>query len=144
MRGLFFKVSNHETGQDLVQDTFIKTWSYLVKGGKIETMKAFLYHVLNNLIIDQYRKHKTISLDLLIGKGFEPADSDTKIFADILDGRKAILLIAHLPKKYQKVMRMRFVQDLTLKEMSLATGQSKNTVAVQVHRGLEMLKTLYK
>ena len=53
----FFKLSNHETGEDLVQHTFMKTWIYLVKGGKIEIMKAFLYHILNNLIVDEYRKH---------------------------------------------------------------------------------------
>jgi len=29
-----FKTHNHATGQDLVQDTFIKTWGYLVKGGE--------------------------------------------------------------------------------------------------------------
>jgi RNA polymerase sigma-70 factor (ECF subfamily) len=140
----FFKVSNREISQDLVQDTFIKTWSYLVKGGKIEIMKAFLYHVLNNLIVDQYRKHKTSSLDLLMEKGFEPADNEAKIFSEILDGKKALLLIARLPKKYQKIMRMRYVEDLTLKEMSMITGQSKNTIAVQAFRGLELLKALHK
>ncbi len=141
----FFKVNSRATGQDLVQDTFIKTWSYLVKGGKIEIMKAFLFHVLNNLIVDQYRKHKTTSLDLILEKGFEPApDDDFKRLYNILDGKKALLLIAHLPKKYQKVMRMRYVQDLTLKEMSLVTGQTKNAMAVQAHRGLEILKSLYK
>ena len=69
----FFKVSDRATSQDFVQNTFIKTWSYLLKGGKIDIMKAFLYHVLDNLIVDQYRKHKTSSLDFLIEKGFEPA-----------------------------------------------------------------------
>jgi RNA polymerase sigma-70 factor (ECF subfamily) len=141
----FFKVNNHDIGNDLVQDTFVKTWAYLVKGGKIITMKAFLYHILNNLIVDQYRKHKTTSLDVILEKGFEPGDDDNfKRLYDILDGEKALLLIARLPKKYQKVMRMRYVQDLTLKEMSLATGQSKNAIAVQAHRGLEILKSLYQ
>lgn len=57
----YFKLGNRSQSTDLVQDTFIKTWSYLVKGGKIEVMKAFLYHVLNNLIVDEYRKRKTVS-----------------------------------------------------------------------------------
>ena len=74
----FFKVSNHVVGGDLVQDTYIKAWNYLLKGGKVETMKAFLYHILNNLIIDQYRKHKTSSLDILLEKGFEPSTNDTE------------------------------------------------------------------
>lgn len=140
----FFKTHDHMIGEDLVQDTFLKTWKYLVKGGKIDVMKAFLYHVLNNLIIDEYRKHKTSSLDVLVEKGFEPSTGVPERMFNVLDGKAAQLLIPRLPEKYQKIMRMRYVQDLSLKEMSLITGQSQNAMAVQVHRGLEKLKLLYK
>ena len=140
----FLKTHNRALGEDLVQDTFIKTWSYLVKGGKIDLMKAFLYHVLNNLIIDEYRKHKAVSLDLLLEKGFEPSVGDSERLLDVLDGKSALLLIQRLPITYQKVMRMRYVQDLSIKEISILTGQSKNSIAVQAHRGLEKLKVLYK
>ena len=139
----FFKTHNHAMSDDLVQDTFMKTWSYLVKGGKIDVMKAFLYHILNNLIVDEYRKHKTTSLDVLLEKGFEPRVGHSGRLFDVLDGKAALLLIQRLHEPYQKVMRMRYVQDLSLKEMSLITGQSKNTMAVQVHRGLAKLKLLY-
>ena len=64
----FFKVHNHQLSEDLVQDTYMKTINYLIKGGKIDTMKSFLYHILNCLIIDEYRKRKTVSLDNLLEK----------------------------------------------------------------------------
>ncbi len=140
----FFRVQSRETGEDLVQETFMKTWSYLVRGGKIDLMKAFLYHVLNDLIVDEYRKRKTLSLDVLIEKGFEPRDKSTNSFLNILDGQSALLLIQRLPLKYQKIMRMKYVNELSLAEMSLVTGQSKTTLAVQAHRGMEKLKILYK
>lgn len=139
----FFKTSDHEIGQDLVQDTFAKTWGYLVKGGEINTMKAFLYHILNNLIIDQYRKHKTTSLDTLMEKGFDRSTGDQESLFDFLDGKAAITLIARLQDPYGKIIRMRYVQHLSLGEMALITGQTKNTMSVQVHRGLEKLKVLY-
>ena len=139
----FFKMHNRATSEDLVQDTFMKTWRYLVRGGKIDVMKAFLYHILNDLIVDEYRKHKATSLDVLIEKGFEPSGGDHTRLFDVLDGKGALLLIQRLPVIYQKVMRMRYIQNLSLKEMSLVTGQSKNTIAVQAHRGLEKLKLLY-
>ena len=139
----YFKVHNRATGEDLVQDTFMKTWKYLVNGGKIETMKAFLYHILNNLIVDEYRKRKTSSLDVLVEKGFEPSEDVSEHIFDCIDGEAAILLIQQLPVKYQKVMTMRYGQLLSLREMSVITGQTKNTMAVQAHRGLEKLKSLY-
>ena len=140
----FFKVSDHAIGEDLVQDTFMKTWKYLVKGGEIDTMKAFLYHVLNNLIIDQYRKHKTTSLDTLLEKGFDLSTGDGENLFDALDGKAAIISIQRLPLIYQKVIRMRYVQHLSLEEMALITGQTKNVMSVQVHRGLAKLKILHE
>ena len=106
-------------------------------------MKAFLYHVLNGLIIDEYRKQKATSLDTLIEKGFEPGVDDSEKLLNIFDGKAALLLIGQLPEKYQKVIRMRYVRLLSLKEISLITGESKNTIAVQIHRGLFKLKLLY-
>ncbi len=115
----------------------------MVRGGKIEMMKAFLYHVLNNLIVDEYRKHKITSLDTMMEKGFEPGVDNVNQLFNLLDGKRALSLIQNLPKKYQEVMRMRYVRDLSLKEIALIVGQSKNTVAVQLHRGLAKLKLIY-
>jgi RNA polymerase sigma-70 factor (ECF subfamily) len=140
----FFKMNDQAMSDDLVQETFTKTWAYLARGGKIGLMKAFLYHVLNNLIVDEYRKHKTTSLDILIEKGFDPSTEHSEHLFNSLDGKAALLLIQRLPVAYQKVMRMRHVQDLSLAEMSLITGQSKSTIAVQLHRGLAKLKLLYR
>ena len=36
-----FKLRNHAMGQDLVQDTFIKTWTYLVRGGEDRYNEGF-------------------------------------------------------------------------------------------------------
>ena len=137
-----FKVNNRALGEDLVQDTFLKTWDFLVKGGEITKMKAFLYHVLNNLIIDEYRKKKSSSLDDLLEKGFEPSD-DQENFFNKIDGAKAMILIHKLPKGYQKTMTLRFVEELSIKEIAKLIGKSSNSVAVQIHRGLEKLKKLY-
>jgi len=140
----YFKVHNHEISEDMVQTAFLKSWNYIVKGGKIEIMKAFLYHILNNLIVDEYRKHKTTSLDVLIEKGFEPGTDNTNNIINNLDGKMASFLIDKLPEKYKKVIKMKYMQNLSLKEISLISGQTKNAIAVQLHRGLEKLKLLYK
>lgn len=139
----FFKIHNNTSVEDLVQNTFIKTWSYLVRKGKIELMKPFLYHILNQLIIDEYRKKKTTSLDSMIEKGFEPGVDQTEDILKMSDSKRVLNLIQNLPPKYRKVLRMKYSQNLSLKEISSITGQSRNTIAVQAHRGLAKLKKLY-
>lgn len=139
----YFKLSNHAVSEDLVQETFMKAWVYLVKGGKVHIMKAFLYHILNNLIIDEYRKRKTFSLDSLLEKGFELEGPELEIVPDKIGEKNILLLVAKLPEKYRNIINMRYIQDLSLEEISETTGQSKKTVAVQIFRGIEKLKILY-
>ncbi|MEY2665120.1 MAG: hypothetical protein RLZZ480_225 [Candidatus Parcubacteria bacterium] len=143
LRRALYKTSDIETSQDLVQTTFLKTLSYLQRGGKVDLMRGFLNHILNDLIIDEYRKNKATSLDALLKKGFEPSADDSKRMIDILDGKSAALAITGLSRKYEQVIRLRYLKGLSLKEIAEITEQSENTVAVQSHRGLIMLKKLY-
>ena len=140
---VIFKTNNFSLSEDLVQQTFLITWKYLVKNGKIELMRSFLYHILNNLIVDEYRKTKTVSLDKLLEKGFDKSTSEHVSLPNVLDGKTAFILIKKLPLKFQRVMNMRYVRELKLKEISKITGYSKNYVAVLSHRGLKKLRSLY-
>ncbi|MES2315349.1 MAG: sigma-70 family RNA polymerase sigma factor [Patescibacteria group bacterium] len=139
----FQKVNNYATSADLVQDTFLKAWGYILKGEKIYSMKSFLYRVLNNLIVDHYRKHKTISLEALIEEGHEPSEGGLNVTLNAIEAKAIFPLIELLPSKYQKVMRMWYFDDMSIKEMSMRTKESKNNISVQVHRGLEKLRHLY-
>lgn len=142
MRHARSMVNDYETSEDLVQDAFLKAWLYLARQGKINTMRAFLHHILNNLIVDGYRKHKTSSLDRLLERGYEPSGDDTDRLVDVLDGRRAFKLIDRLPATYRDVLRMKYERSLSYKEISRITGREQNTIAVQVHRGLEKLKAM--
>jgi RNA polymerase sigma factor (sigma-70 family) len=140
----FFKVSNHELADDLVQNTFLKTWEYLVKNGDIDSMRAFLFHILNDLIIDEYRKKKSVSLDKIMEGGFEIAIDDSDTLIDTIDGKTVMLLIPLLTERHAEVVSMKYIEDMTLKEIASATHQSRATVAVQIHRGMEKLAILFR
>jgi len=109
-----FKINDLEASKDLVQDTFIKAWRYLARGGKVDFMKPFLYHILNQLIIDEYRKKKkTTSLDALIEVGDEPGIDYAEQIISECDGKAAQRLVEHLPNKYKRVIHMRYKEDLS-------------------------------
>jgi RNA polymerase sigma-70 factor (ECF subfamily) len=98
---------------------------------------------LNDLIIDEYRKNKPTSLNAMMDNGFDFGFNDFDKQIDKLDGKKAMEMIKKLPVKYRKILKMKYVEDLSLSEMSEITGQTKNTLAVQIHRGIEKLKVEY-
>src|SRR3989344_4678170 len=51
----FFRVRRREDAEDIASQTFLKTWEYLAKGNSLDNMRAFLYRVAHNLIIDHYK-----------------------------------------------------------------------------------------
>lgn len=140
----FFKVSDQDLADDLVQTTFLKTWEYLQKHEDIEHIRGFLFHVLNRLIIDEYRKKKTTSLDLLLEGGLQIEIDESEKLMNQIDGRTAMLLIPLLDEKYEKVLKLSFEEERTIAEIAEATKQPNNTVVVQIHRGLKKLAILYR
>lgn len=142
MRHARAMLGSRELSEDVVQDVFVKMWVYLMRGGKISRTGAFLHRVLNNSIVDLYRKHKTVSLDALLEQGHEPGIDESERLINVLDGTKAFSLIDQLPDTYQHILRMKYARGLSYQEIVHLTRQSKNAIAVQAHRGLEKLRLL--
>ncbi|MHB8871395.1 MAG: RNA polymerase sigma factor [Candidatus Doudnabacteria bacterium] len=138
-RHCFFRVSNREVAKDLTQETFVRTWQALEKGKEIENIKAFLYKVATNLIIDYYRKHKEVSLDSLQEKGVDFVKEGRQA-PDFMDLQVVLKEVHSLPEKYRQVLMMRYLEDLSVIEIADVIGASENTVSVQIHRGIQMLK----
>lgn len=135
-----FKVSDREKAIDLTQDVFIKVWMYLLQGNQVENMKALLYKVARNLIIDEYRKKKFDSLDVMSDAGFEPVDHGQLDTISIVEAGLLVDRIKELPDAYSEVVFMRYVDDLSVKEIAEALGEHENNVSVRIHRGLHKLK----
>ncbi len=142
-RYCYLRISDREKARDIMQETFIKTWKYLAEGHAINNLKAFLYRTASNLIIDEYRKNKTVSLDLMREKdGFDPVGDDAGDIIDLAEAQNAIRLINKLEPGYREIIIMRYINDLSVKDIAQILGESENNVSVKIHRGLEKLKSL--
>jgi RNA polymerase sigma-70 factor, ECF subfamily len=143
------RISDRERAIDLVHDTFTKVWTYVRSGHDIENYRPFLYKVLNNLIIDEYRKQKESSLDALFerdgvdeGSFPELSESTVEALAATIDGKQAFNLIAKLPEVYREVLIMKFVDGLGPREISTLIEETENVVSVRIHRGLKSLRDI--
>lgn len=146
-RHAFSRISNRERAVDLVHDTYTKVWSYIRDGYEIDNFRPFLYKVLNNLVIDEYRKRKESSLDALLeiegvdeGSFDELSENSVESLAATIDGRKAFDLLTELPDQYREVIIMRFVDQLGPREISELIEESENVISVRIHRGLKLLR----
>src|SRR5687767_4748801 len=71
-RYCYYRVFDKDRAKDYVQEAYSRTWKYLSQGKKIDNIRAFIYRTAKNIIIDESRKHKNLSLDQIMEKGFAP------------------------------------------------------------------------
>jgi RNA polymerase sigma factor (sigma-70 family) len=133
---IYLIVRNRELTEDIFQDTFIKAIATIQQGRYVESGKfvAWVNRIAHNLIIDHFRREKnenTFSSDAvdydivnnskLSEKSIEDTMSNEQVLADVVH------LIDLLPPSQQKVIRMRYFEDLSFKEIAEKTDVSINT-----------------
>lgn len=145
------RLSDRERAQELTQECFLRAFEYAKRGEEIREYRPFLFRTLRHLIIDEYRKHKTHSLEALLedheGANVEallPTDDSNTLEAAMerFEGKRALQMLSRLPPLYQEVLSLRYVDGLSPKEISIIVEESENVVSVRIHRGLKKLKSL--
>lgn len=142
-RHVLLRARDRDAATDIVQETYSRAWLYLSQGKTIDYMRAFLYRVANNLIVDQSRRKRSSSLDKLIEEdGFEVKDETLKDPAEIPQAREAAAMLGTLDEIYRTAITMRFIEELTPKEIAQKLGVSENVVSVRIHRGIARLSKM--
>ncbi len=142
-RYVFLKLGGRRgEAEDLTHEVFLSAWK------NIETFdvrgipfSSYLYRAARNSVIDYWRTRKqtydietvpenVFSVESALGEKMD-SDSDLKVVKEC---------IGLLEQTYQDVLIMKFVEDLSNKEISAALGKSEGAVRVIQHRALRQLK----
>lgn len=143
-RFAYFRVRDRELAKDLVQDSFIRTWNYIAAGKEIENFRAFLYRTLRNLIVDESRKKKSVSLDVLADEGFDPTDNFRKTELEHrLDSKNIVEKLAGLEVDDREIIVMRFINELGPKEIAEILDETENVVSVRINRALKKAREIF-
>lgn len=145
---IFYKLMDEELANDVFQDTFMKIIVSLKEGRYNDDGKFILWakRIAHNLIIDHYRlksKHIKVSettyeneefsiFDLL--KETEENIEERLITNQIYDDLMKMLVF--LPENQQEVIKLRFFDGLSFKEIADQTNTSINTTLGRVRYAL--------
>ena len=144
-RHCYFRVYNEDLAKDLSQETFIKTWKYVTEGKEIKNIKAFLYRVAVNLIIDHSRKKVTLVMDDLKEK-----EASLRLYSmestmiDNFETKEIIAMLDILDEKYRQVIVMRYIDQLSPPEIADVLKISTNAVSVKLNYALKKLREVIK
>ena len=141
-RHCYFRLMQRERAKELMQETFLRVFEYVKKGSTVENMRAFLYRIANNLIVDDVRKRKEMSLDALQEEGFDPKGEDGTEYAVKFDHEQLLGILQRIEKDDRELIVMRYVDNLRPKDIAEMLNLSSNVVSVRLHRAMKQLEDI--
>ena len=151
---IFYKLMDEDLANDIFQDTFMKIIVTLKEGRYNEEGKFILWakRIAHNLIIDHFRlkaKHNKVSessydndefsiFDLLSNQeeNIEERLISNQIQEDLMK------MLKFLPENQQEVIKLRFFDGLSFKEIADQTDTSINTTLGRVRYALINLRKI--
>jgi len=148
-------VRNVDDAEDLTIESFAKAFRSLHRFKKDFTFSTWLFRIATNNTIDHIRKKKlnTLSIDNRFtddngdGISIEVEDENLNPQEETIKGQKAELIqlfVDKLPPKYQKLVRLRYFQELSYEEIAVELEAPLGTVKAQLHRARELMFEMVK
>jgi len=148
-------VRNVDDAEDLTIEAFAKAFKNLHRFKKDYTFSTWLFRIATNNAIDFIRKKKldTLSID----SSYKDDDGET-ISIDVQDDKlnpqeetikkqKIGLIrdfVTKLPPKYQRLVKLRYFEELSYEEIAKELDAPLGTVKAQLHRARELMYDIVK
>lgn len=151
---IFYKVLDQDLANDLFQDAFMKIIVTLKEGRYNEEGKFNVWakRIAHNLIIDHYRlksKHIKVSETTYENEEYsifdilrEPSDNIEDQLITHQINHDMMNLLQYLPENQQEVIKLRFFDGLSFKEIAEQTDSSINTTLGRVRYALINLRKM--
>lgn len=151
---IYYKLMDEDLANDIFQDTFIKIIVTLKEGRYKEENKFILWakRIAHNLIIDHYRlqsKNIKISETSYENEEFsifdiikEPESNIEDRLIDNQINEDLLKMLVLLPENQQEVIKLRFFDGLSFKEIADHTDTSINTTLGRVRYALINLRKI--
>ncbi len=150
-RFIYYRSQSKEIAKDITQQTFYKAWDYLKKGNQIKSPQAFCFMTARNLLANHYKSKHSHNIELnenisqteggFLNTSYQDASKNAEKSIDLINVKKALSKLSY---SYREVIELKFLQDLSIEEISTVLNKSKISVYTSLHRALRKLKKILK
>jgi len=142
-RHCYLRLSSRERAREIAQEAFCKVWTMIVEEKPIMHLRGLVYRVAKNLVIDEFRKKKEVSLEAMQDEGFDVSDEHAvEKMEHAVEVKEVFTVLEKLEEEYRIVLIMRHVDGFRPKEIAEILEISPDLVSVRLHRGMKMLREL--
>jgi len=140
-----YRLAGHrETAEEVVSETFHRLLVSLKNGGgPQQNLSAWLYRVAHNSVVDRWRRQPAQD-EVLLTETPDTSTVDRNLERlirqqEVEDVRRALQLLTPLQ---QQVIVLRYMEDLSIKEVAAIVERDANAVKALQHRAVNSLKRL--
>lgn len=148
----FHLTYNEEDANDLVQETFMKAFRFMSHYQQGTNAKAWLFKILKNGFINQYRKNvkNPVKLDYDEVAAYHQSDDETQhskldlreeIFEGLI-GDEVTKALNSLPVDFKTVILLCDIEGFTYEEIAKIVDIPIGTVRSRLHRARQILKDM--
>ncbi|MCM3768106.1 RNA polymerase sigma factor SigW [Neobacillus niacini] len=143
-------LGNSHEAEDIAQEAFLRAYVNIKSFNQDLKFSTWLFRIATNLCIDRIRKKKPdyyLDAEVAGTEGltmYSQIPSDTELPEKELESlelqetvQKEIL---KLPEKYRSAIVLKYIEDLSLNEISEILDLPLGTVKTRIHRGREALR----
>jgi len=148
-RMVYYRTHSTMDAEDITQDVFIQAFKHLSRLKGAEKFKSWLYSIAVNKVLDFHRKKRFRNL---FGS-LSDKESDEQTYPETADNPDAMdklikldfwkqvkLLLDRLPPMEREVFTLRFMDHLSIKEISLVLKKGESTVKTHLYRSLQKFR----
>jgi RNA polymerase sigma-70 factor, ECF subfamily len=143
-------LGNRHEAEDMAQEAFVRAYVNIHSFNINLKFSTWLYRIATNLCIDRIRKKKpdyyldaeiagTDGLDMYSQVASDSPGPETEVESlELQDTIQAEIM--KLPEKYRSVIILKYIEELSLKEISEILDMPIGTIKTRIHRGREALR----
>ena len=149
LRMVYYRTRSSMDAEDLTQEIFTRAYKNISKLKDVERFRSWLYQIALNRTRDFHRKKKFQNLFSAFGDTRETAKIpvDANHPPEVLDHlvtqdfwKQVELFLNKLSRMEREVFLLRFMDHLSIKEISQALGKSESTVKTHLYRSIAKFK----
>ncbi len=134
-------LKDEERGRDVVQETFLRLWRVTGEAQPgPSAITSWLFTVCRNLAFDVLRKEHRM---VVVSSGdVEATFAAPAPVESQEDGLSSVLVaLKMLPPQHQEVVRLKFQQGFSYRDIARVTGLSESNVGFILHQSIKKLRT---
>ncbi len=137
----FRLLGDSQLAEDCVSETFSRFLKIIERGvPPFDNLKAYLYRISHNWIMDYYRKRTPESEQLDVEKMESGASNPERKLSQKLEQETVREALLNLTEDQRQVIMFRFYEDWSHSETAAALGKSEQATRALQYRALEALK----